>query len=117
MTLITACGQSYLDFEFIADVAAIEFRADKFKLPVKESLCVPIPVADQVQNLFIVRHGVNPCGQRQALTVCQDYSTEVSIPSDQPFSKMLNINYDEQNSNVIQQMSTNIQQLFVDAGG
>lgn len=70
------CGQLYLDFEFIADVAAIEFRADKFKLPVKQSLCVPVPVADQMQDLFIVRHGVNPCGQRQTLTICQDYSTE-----------------------------------------
>lgn len=62
MTQRTVCGQPYLDFEFIADVAAIEFRADKFKLPVKKSLCVPVPVADQVQDLFIVCHGVNPCG-------------------------------------------------------
>lgn len=70
MTQRTVCGQPYLDFEFIADVAAIEFRADKFKLPVKQSLCVPVPVADQVQDLFIVCHGVNPCGQRQNLTIC-----------------------------------------------
>ena len=50
---------SYLDLEVIADVATVELRADQFELPVKQSLGVPVLVTDQVQNLFVVGHGVH----------------------------------------------------------
>ncbi len=109
--LLILCGQPYLNFEFIADVAAIEFRADEFKLPVKQCLCVPVPVADQMQDLFIVCHGVNPCGKRQALSMCHDYSTDAfntirsAIHQDAGYKLPLtNL------TNIIQQMCTNIQQ-------
>ena len=52
-------AQSYLDLEVIADVATVEFRADQFEFPVKESLCVPVLVMDKMQDLLIVGHGVH----------------------------------------------------------
>lgn len=51
--------QSYLDLEVIADVAAVEFRADQFELPVKESLGVPVLVTNEMQDLLVVCHGVH----------------------------------------------------------
>lgn len=53
----------YLHLEVIADVAAVEFRADQFELPVEESLCVPVLVADEVQHLLVVGHAVHACGE------------------------------------------------------
>lgn len=50
---------SYLNLEVIADVATVEFRADQFEFPVKESLCVPVLVTDKMQDLLIVGHGVH----------------------------------------------------------
>lgn len=55
---------THLHFELVADVAPVELRADQFELPVEQRHRVPVPVADQVQNLLVVSHGVNPCGQR-----------------------------------------------------
>lgn len=52
-------AQTYLDLKVVADVATIEFRADQFKFPVKESLGVPVLVTDKVQNLLVVSHGVH----------------------------------------------------------
>lgn len=52
-------AQSYLDLEVIADVATVEFRADQFEFPVKESLCVPVLVTDKMQDLLVVGHGVH----------------------------------------------------------
>lgn len=52
-------AQTYLDLKVVADVATIEFRADQFKFPVKESLGVPVLVTDKVQDLLVVGHGVH----------------------------------------------------------
>lgn len=51
----------YLDLEVVADVAAVEFRADQLELPVEESLGVPVLVADEVQDLLVVGHAVHAC--------------------------------------------------------
>lgn len=60
-------AQSYLNLEVIADVATVEFRADQFKFPVKQSLCVPVLVTDEMQDLLVVGHGVHPWNiQREA---------------------------------------------------
>lgn len=52
-------ARSYLDLEVIADVATVEFRADQLEFPVKESLCVPVLVTDEMQDLLVVGHGVH----------------------------------------------------------
>lgn len=51
---------AYLHLEVIADVSAVELRADQFEFPVKQSLCVPVFVPDKVQELLVVGHGVHP---------------------------------------------------------
>lgn len=51
---------SYLHLEIIADVSTVELRADQFKFPVKQSLCVPVLVMDKMEELLIVGHGVHP---------------------------------------------------------
>lgn len=51
----------YLDLEVIADVATVEFGADQLELPVKEGLCVPVLVTDEMQDLLVVGHGVHTC--------------------------------------------------------
>lgn len=51
---------SYLHLEVIADISTVELRADQLEFPVKQSLCVPVFVADKVQELLVVGHGVHP---------------------------------------------------------
>lgn len=55
---------SYLDLEAVADVATVELGADQLEFPVKESLGVPVLVADQVQDLLVVGHGVHAWNTR-----------------------------------------------------
>lgn len=53
------CAPSYLDLEVVADVATVEFGADQFEFPVKQSLGVPVLVTDKMQDLLIIGHGVH----------------------------------------------------------
>ncbi len=63
------CYASYLDLEVIADVATVQFRADQFEFPVKQSLGVPVLVADKMQDLLIVGHGVHTCNTQRGACV------------------------------------------------
>lgn len=57
-TVKSAFGSPYLDLEVIADVPAIEFWANQLELPIKQSLCVPVSVTDEMEDLLVVGHGV-----------------------------------------------------------
>lgn len=56
---LTMSSVTYLHLELVADVAAIKLRADQFEFPVKQCLSVPVLVADEVQDLLVVGHGVD----------------------------------------------------------
>lgn len=58
---------SYLDLEVVADVAAVELGADQLELPVEQSLRVPVLVADQMQDLLVVGHGVDACSNTESV--------------------------------------------------
>lgn len=64
-------AHSYLHFEVIADVAAVEFGADQFKFPIKESLCVPVLVTNKVQDLLVVGHGVHTWNTERRASVSE----------------------------------------------
>lgn len=63
---------THLHLEVVADVAAVELGAEQFEFPVKQRRRVPVPVADQVQNLLVVGHGVHPCGHRHSSSSCSE---------------------------------------------
>lgn len=71
---------THLHLELVADVAAVELRAEQFELPVEQRRRVPVPVADQVQNLLVVSHGVHPCGDSHSYSSCSAKDWHPSHP-------------------------------------
>lgn len=70
--------RSYLDLEVIADVATVEFGADQFEFPVKESLGVPVLVTDKMQDLLVVGHGVHTWNTQRGVCVREKFDQQSS---------------------------------------